>query len=275
LHGQFGPGFGSNFGLLLLSLGYAPNAIVAGLSFAAGPGFSIGSVSVSTIGLTGGPVPGLPLLAGIPEHRAVWWPVLMLLPAAAGALVGWWVRRIDDDPVARVRMVVVAGALVGFGCVVLGTLAGGRLGNGPFDRVSIPVGVASVVAFGWIVIPGGLVAFFLGPRAPASAPGGDVDEDGVEDDGVDADAVDDDALDEDAVDDDAVAEEPEYETDDGEVDAEDSDSAAVVEGDIESDGEPAAEPDSEPDAETEIESENHVTGSTVESVGDKEPDPDH
>ena len=51
--------------------------------------------------------------------------------------------------------------MVGFGCVVLGTLAGGRLADGPFDPVSVPVGVASIVAFCWIVIPGGFVAFFL------------------------------------------------------------------------------------------------------------------
>lgn len=166
----FEPAFGSSLGLFLLSLGYLPNAVVAGLSFASGPGFSIGSVTVTPFGFTGGAVPGVPLLAGVPDHHAVWWPVLLLLPAAAGLLVGWSVRKIDDDPVARLRTVAVAGAIVGFGCVVLGTLAGGRLGHGPFDPVSVPVGIASVIAFAWIVIPGCFVAFFAGPHAPPAAP---------------------------------------------------------------------------------------------------------
>ncbi|MFD8495126.1 DUF6350 family protein [Amycolatopsis sp. NPDC059657] len=166
----FEPAFGSSLGLFLLSLGYLPNAIVAALSFASGPGFSLGSVTVTPFGFSGGAVPGVPLLGGIPDHHAMWWPVLMLLPLVAGALVGWSVRKIDDDPVARLRTVGVAGAIVGFGCVVLGTLAGGRLGHGPFDPVSVPVGIASVVAFAWIVIPGCFVAFFAGPHSPPAAP---------------------------------------------------------------------------------------------------------
>ncbi|HEV7980220.1 DUF6350 family protein [Amycolatopsis sp.] len=164
------PGFGTSFGLFLLSLGYLPNAIVAGLSFAAGPGFSMGTVTVGPLDFSGGSVPGVPLLAGIPDHRAAWWPVLVLLPAAVGVLVGWSVRNVDAEPVARLRTVGVAGAIVGFGCVVLGTLAGGQLGDGPFDPVSVPVGVASVVAFCWIVIPGGMVAFFAGPHEPPAPP---------------------------------------------------------------------------------------------------------
>jgi hypothetical protein len=174
----FESGFGTSFGLFMLSLGYLPNAIVAGLSFAAGPGFSIGSVTVSPIGFSGGSLPGVPLFAGIPEQHAVWWPVLMLLPAATGALVGWSVRKVDDDPVVRLRTVGIAGALAGFGCVVLGTLAGGRLGDGPFNPVSVPVGVASVVAFCWIVLPGGLVAFFAGARKPFAPPSEEISENG-------------------------------------------------------------------------------------------------
>ncbi|MFC4082624.1 cell division protein PerM [Amycolatopsis samaneae] len=166
----FGTGAGSGFGLLLLSLLYLPNAVVAALSFMTGPGFSVGTATSGIFGSSGGPVPGVPLLGGFPEHPASWWPVLLVLPALAGALVGWSVRRIDEDPAARVRTVAVAGAVVGFGCVVLGTLAGGRLADGPFDPVSIPVGVASIVAFCWIVIPGGFVTFFAGPHAPARPP---------------------------------------------------------------------------------------------------------
>ncbi|WP_431925064.1 cell division protein PerM [Amycolatopsis tucumanensis] len=165
------PGFGSGAGMLLLSLGYLPNAVVGGLAFVTGPGFSIGSFSASAFSFTGGPVPGLPVLAGVPEHAAPWWPVLMLLPAGVGALLGWSLRRADENPLARLRIVAIAGALVGFGCVLLGTLAGGRLGGGAFDPVTIPVGLVSVAAFGWIAVPGGLIAWFAGPHArPKPAP---------------------------------------------------------------------------------------------------------
>ncbi|HVV14198.1 DUF6350 family protein [Amycolatopsis sp.] len=166
LFGTHAPGFGSGAGMFLLSLGYLPNAVVCALAFVVGPGFSIGSVSVAAYQFSGGPVPGLPLLAGMPEHSARWWPVLMLLPAAVGALVGWYLRRSDEDLLTRLRTVAIAGALIGFGCVVLCTITGGRLGGGPFNPVSIPVALMSVAAFGWIVIPGGLVAWLAGPRAP-------------------------------------------------------------------------------------------------------------
>ncbi|HVW40296.1 MAG TPA: DUF6350 family protein [Amycolatopsis sp.] len=159
------PGFGSGLGMLLLSVGYLPNAVAAALAFSVGTGFSIGPVSLGPFSFDGGPVPGLPLLAGVPDHAAHWWPMLMLLPAAVGALVGWFLRRSDDDPRARLRTVAIAGALIGFGCVVLSTLAGGRLGGGSFNPVSISAGLTSVAAFGWIVVPGGLVAWLLGPRS--------------------------------------------------------------------------------------------------------------
>ncbi|MEV6829880.1 DUF6350 family protein [Amycolatopsis sp. NPDC051102] len=164
------PGFGTSFGLFLLSVLYLPNAVAAALSFVAGPGFSIGDLDVGMFGYRGGAVPGVPLLGGLPEHHAGWWPALLVLPAAAGALAGWTLRKADAEPAQRIRAVAVAGAVVALGCVVLGTLAGGRLGDGPFDPVSVPVGVASVVAFCWIVIPGGFVAFFAGEHEPPAPP---------------------------------------------------------------------------------------------------------
>ena len=167
----FEPSFGNSFGLFLLSVLYLPNAVIAALSFTTGPGFSIGALNVGMFGYRGGAVPGLPIAGGLPEHAAPWWPALLVLPALTGALVGWTLRRIDDDPGTRIRAVAVAGALAGFGCVLLGTLAGGRLGDGPFDPVSVPVGVASVVVFCWIVVPGGFVAFFAGPHEPPAPPG--------------------------------------------------------------------------------------------------------
>ncbi|MEU5257784.1 DUF6350 family protein [Amycolatopsis sp. NPDC021455] len=164
------PAFGTSFGLFLLSVLYLPNAVTATLSFVTGPGFSVGSVNVGMFGYRGGPVPGVPVLGGLPDHHAAWWPALLVLPAAAGALVGWSLRKADADPAQRIRAVAVAGAVVALGCVVLGTLSGGRLGDGPFDPVSVPVGVASVVAFCWIVIPGSFVAFFAGEHEPPAPP---------------------------------------------------------------------------------------------------------
>ncbi|MEV6879751.1 DUF6350 family protein [Amycolatopsis sp. NPDC051128] len=167
---MYEPAFGNSFGMLLLSVLYLPNAVTAALSFVTGPGFSIGSLTVGMFGYRGGAVPGLPLLGGLPGHHAGWWPALLVLPAATGALAGWSLRKIDPDPAQRLRTVAVAGAVVALGCVVLGTLSGGRLGDGPFDPVSVPVGVASIVAFCWIVIPGSLVAFFAGEHEPQAAP---------------------------------------------------------------------------------------------------------
>ncbi|MFE0026512.1 DUF6350 family protein [Amycolatopsis sp. NPDC059021] len=246
----FAPGAGSSFGLFLLSLLYLPNAVVAALSFMTGPGFSIGTASAGIFGSSGGPVPGLPLLGGVPEHHAAWWSVLLVLPALAGGLVGWSVRRIDEDPAARVRTVAIAGALVGFGCVVLGTLAGGRLADGPFDPVSIPVGVASIVAFCWIVIPGGFVTFFAGAHAPARPPAeldedlpdidtadtadtdeaADAEESGEdeasEEDGDEADDLDAEEADSDAEEADSDAEEADSDAEEADSDAEEADSDA-------------------------------------------------
>ncbi|MGW4833337.1 cell division protein PerM [Amycolatopsis japonica] len=222
----FEPGFGASFGLFVLSVAYLPNAVVAALSFTTGPGFSVGSLTVGMFGYQEGQVPGVPVLAGIPSHHAVWWPALLLLPALVGALVGWRIRAIDEDPMLRMRAVAVAGALVAFGCVILGTVSGGRLGDGPFDPVSVPVGVASVIAFCWIVVPGGFVAFFAGAHEAPEPPGEpDVEEiTEVEEEAEPAEepeALEDEALDEEAEaelagelgeDTDEVPEEPEPET---------------------------------------------------------------
>ncbi|MBB5854927.1 hypothetical protein HDA45_005014 [Amycolatopsis umgeniensis] len=250
----FEPGFGTSFGLFALSVAYLPNAIVAALSFTTGPGFSVGSLTVGMFGYREGQLPGVPVLAGIPSHHAVWWPALLLLPALAGVLVGWKIRTIDEDPMLRMRAVAVAGALVAFGCVVLGTLAGGRLGDGPFDPVSVPVGVASVIAFCWIVIPGGFVAFFAGAHEPPEPPG--EPEDVAE------------AEEEEPVED-QPAEEAEAALDDEELDDEaEAELARELGEDFD---ETPAEPEPEPGAETDLEQDTAVTESTDGSGDESAP----
>lgn len=164
------PGFGSGLGMLLLSLLYLPNAVVGALSFTIGPGVSFGSASMSPFGFSGGTVPGVPLLAGMPESYHAWWPVLLVLPVGVGLAVGWTCRQVDPMPLARLRVIAVAGAIIGFACVLLGTFAGGQLGTGPFRAVVIPVGLFSLAAFCLVAVPAGLVAWFAGPQQEESQP---------------------------------------------------------------------------------------------------------
>ncbi|NBH04770.1 hypothetical protein GTY80_16145, partial [Amycolatopsis sp. SID8362] len=162
-------------------------------------------------------------------------------------------RKVDADPAQRIRAVAVAGAVVALGCVLLGTLSGGRLGDGPFDPVSVPVGVASVVAFCWIVIPGSFVAFFTGEHEPPAPPPEALEENEAFED---ADEVDVEEAAE-AVEDLEPSEEDEPDEEPGE------DASLSRESDAGEEAELSRESDAEPD--------EAVTGGT-ETCGDVEPD---
>lgn len=164
------PETGGTAGILLLSLGYVPNAAVLVLGFLTGPGLSIGAVSLSPFTVSDGSLPAFPVFAGVPEHTSSWWPVFLIFPAAAGVLVGWSLRRVAGSPFARLRAVAVAGAVAGLGVVVLGTLAGGRLADGVWDPVSYPPGLVSLAVFAWISLPGAVVSWFGGPRLRRKRP---------------------------------------------------------------------------------------------------------
>jgi hypothetical protein len=158
------PGLGSGLGLFLLSVGYLPNAVLAGTAFVAGPGFTMGALSVGPLEFAGGSLPGLPLLAALPEERSAWWPLLLLLPLGVGVLVGWLCRAVDPEPLGRLRAVAVAAVVVALGSVLLAGSAGGRLGGGPFDPLDLRAPLLSLVLAAWIVLPGGVVAWLAGPR---------------------------------------------------------------------------------------------------------------
>jgi hypothetical protein len=166
----FPMGAGNAVGMLLLSIGYLPNATIAATSFVAGPGFSLGSVTVAPLEFHGGPLPGVPLLAALPEHQATWWPALFVLPLAVGIVVGRRLRHVADDPVARLRAVAVAAGVVAVSFVVLAGSAGGRLGRGTFDPVSMQSAALSIVLVLWTVVPGAIAAWFGGPRPATELP---------------------------------------------------------------------------------------------------------
>jgi len=163
------PAAGGAFGMLLLSFGYVPNAVVASTSMVLGPGFSLGELSVQPFGFVPGPVPAVPLLASVPESYAGWWPLLLFLPLACGILVGFAVRDAAEGTAARLGVVVIAGVVVAIGMLLLATLTSGQLGSGPLSPTGVPVGFFSLAGFGWIVVPGSVVAWIAGPHRSLSA----------------------------------------------------------------------------------------------------------
>ncbi len=219
----FPMGAGDAIGVLLLSIGYLPNAMIAATAFLAGPGFSIGSVSMSPLEFDGGPVPALPLLAALPEETAAWWPALFALPLAVGVVVGRRLRHFDDDPVARLRAVAVASGVVAVAFVLLGGSAGGDLGRGPFDPVSMHAAVLSVALVLWTAVPAAVAVWFGGPRPAADHLPGLIDDDQEPESAGDADpaeerpdqedAADEEAADEEATDEDVTDEEADAEPD--------------------------------------------------------------
>jgi hypothetical protein len=189
-HNASGPGgdVGGGVGMLLLSVGYLPNAIIAGTSFVAGPGFSMGSISVAPLDFTAVRVPDLQLLAALPESRGVWWPVLFAVPVGIGVVVGRLLRDVSDEPVARLRAVAVATGVVAVTVTVLAAGAGGALGGGPLDPLDLHAAPLFLALVAWIGLTGAVVAWFGGTRLEPDGPAVPLDDRGDgEDDGGDGD----------------------------------------------------------------------------------------
>jgi hypothetical protein len=132
----------------------APNAVLMGSAYVAGPGFAVGTgtlVSPTVVSL--GPVPAFPLLAALPSDGPTpgWAIALMVIPVAMGAMGALVMLR--RYPVAT----FVEGAVRGLGCGALGGLglgvlvacAGGSVGPGRMTDVGAPrldVMIAAMVA---------------------------------------------------------------------------------------------------------------------------------
>lgn len=158
-----GPDAGSAFGLIVLSIGYLPNAAIAGLSWLAGPGFSIGALSASPFAVHAAPVPAVPLLAALPPGPPQsWWVAVVAIPLLVGGAVGRRCATGHELP-ERLRVLGVAGAVIALGGVVLGLLAGGRLGAAAFDPVDIPAGALALALLGATLL-GGCVTTLPPPR---------------------------------------------------------------------------------------------------------------
>ncbi|MGH3873897.1 MAG: cell division protein PerM [Pseudonocardiaceae bacterium] len=156
-----GAGAGSVVGLTVVSLGYLPNAAIAGLSWLAGPGFSIGMWSASPVTMQAGPLPAVPLLAALPQGPVQpWWGIALAVPLLVGVGVGRRCGTAAPDLVGRLRVLAVAATTLALGSAVLAGLAGGRLGAAAFDPVRVPAGALAVAVLGATLL-GGCAATIL------------------------------------------------------------------------------------------------------------------
>jgi hypothetical protein len=167
--------------LLLLQIGYVPNAAIWAVSFAVGPGFAFGTGTiVAPTGSALGRLPAVPLLAALPPgvHASMpgWLaPVVMALPYLAGATGGWLLIRMAPTLSLEAAPLwgLAAGALTGLLTGVLAAFSGGPLGDGRLATVG-PSGwqVAAVAAFELGIaaaISAGLSNYLLLRRAGAGA----------------------------------------------------------------------------------------------------------
>jgi hypothetical protein len=155
--------------LLLVQIGYVPNAIVWAVCFALGPGFAFGAGTVvAPTGSALGSLPMLPMLAALPSgaHSAVpsWASVAVLsVPYLAGAFGGLLTVRTAPIPAIEIAPLWGFGCGIVTGCAmgVLAAFAGGPLGSGRLTAVgpsgwqtgvvtTLEVGVAAAVTAGLV-----------------------------------------------------------------------------------------------------------------------------
>jgi hypothetical protein len=161
------PGAVGTLLLLLLQLGYLPNAIIWAIAFALGPGFAFGSATVvAPTGSALAQLPAFPLLAALPPglHAALpgWLePVVLALPYLAGGIGGALIVRsagplsLDAAPLRGLACGALSGVLLG----LLAGASGGPLGDGRLAAVgpspwqvclvsALELGIAAAVTAG-------------------------------------------------------------------------------------------------------------------------------
>lgn len=138
LYHDYQVGAGGGAGILLVGLLYSPNLVVWGASYLVGPGFAVGvGTEVTVFDVSLGPLPAVPVLAGLPTGPAPTLVGLLLaVPVLAGMAVGVLAeRRHPGVPWghllggAAVAGVVAGTALAGLSFAASGSLGGARLAH--------------------------------------------------------------------------------------------------------------------------------------------------
>lgn len=150
--------------LVLLNLGFVPNAVLMTGAFLLGPGFAVGvATTVSPAAVTLGPLPLLPLLAALPDSGTppAWWGASAIVPAVVAALAAW--RHQSERPTLRWDEGALrgcgAGLLAAAALALLTAVAGGAAGPGRLRDVGAEAGAVGLHAVVWLglgALAGGL-----------------------------------------------------------------------------------------------------------------------
>jgi hypothetical protein len=146
---SFGAGVSGQAGITAICLVYLPNVAVWGAAYLLGPGFAVGEGTVVSPGdVLLGPVPALPVFAGLPSApRTGLGPILLGLPLLAGLAVGFLLARrrssggVGGNPgwAGLLMAAGLAGPVAGVVLEAAAVLSRGGIGSGrmavvgPFD----------------------------------------------------------------------------------------------------------------------------------------------
>jgi hypothetical protein len=174
LSGQLGGGWAS-VPILLLDVLAAPNAVIAGAAYLAGPGFAVGGATASVTTTSHGVLPAFPLLGAMPTgHGAngLVWAVVVATVLAAGLVVARLAGRADGWR-ERLRDVVAATAAVGAIMFVLAWQGGGAIGGGGLKTVGASpwrVGLVTMLEVGIVALGALAIAFATAALRERSRP---------------------------------------------------------------------------------------------------------
>lgn len=167
--------------IAIAQLAYLPTLVVWGGSYAAGPGFAVGTgTTVSPAGTNLGVVPGVPVLGIIPESVSHWMLAGALLIVAVGFVAGAAARarlaqavgsarsvasagggsRASTPRLAALAAIVVGGAA---GVAVLAVTASGAMGPGRLAETG-PAAGPLALAVGAELLIGAAIALFTPAR---------------------------------------------------------------------------------------------------------------
>ncbi|MFC7730322.1 cell division protein PerM [Actinomadura keratinilytica] len=171
LYDMLSPGIVGGVLLLMIELAFLPNAVIWGMSYAVGPGFSVGAgTSVSPTGVFLDVMPAFPPLAALPEPGPAPAASLVALaaPFAAGAVGG--VLTVRSMPSRSYEAAplwgFLTGALAGLVAALLAALSGGPIGGGRMATVgpspwqvgllaALEIGISAAIAAwtaNWLIL---------------------------------------------------------------------------------------------------------------------------